>query len=337
MSGAPNARLEAIARLLGIDVGDLYGLESVPDDDLSLLHTQIGERLTADKRHRFARVAGLAQTIPGPIAGRLAEKFLPAKGAALAAELLEPAKARDLVGRVSLKYLGDLAVALDPVRAQDVIRAIPPARVAEVARELFDRKQYRAMARFTDSVEVDALFATLGVASPHDLLAVVPLLTWNDNLDRVIAELPEEQTRQIAEDLDAGELADLALALDPHRFGPIVAAVPVDTVADIAAALLERGEFAAMAGFAGVITPEMLNAAVDRASDGQLVDLLATMASGEMWVEFDHVADVVTDQGRRRLAVALDAMPAAASSRLDDAARAGRIGSAAMNLTKRTG
>lgn len=326
---APRPELVAIGRVLGVEVDELHGLDGVSDDDLSVLHGHIANRLSADKRRRFARVAALAQSIPGPIAGRLAEKFLPPAGGALAAELLEPAKARDLVGRVSLAYLGDLAIALDPVRAQDVVRAIPAARVGEVAQELFNRREYAAMARFVGAVEVDALFATLGVATPHDLLAVVPLLTWNDNLDRVIAELPDDQIQQIAAELDAGELAELALALDPHRFGPIVAAVPVGTVADIASALLERGEYAAMVGFAGVITPEMLCAAVDQATDGHLDGVVAAVVSDELWVEFDHLVEGLDDRGRDRLRTVLGALPSDAFSRLQTG---GRLGPQATEL-----
>lgn len=325
----PRPELVAIGRVLGVEVDELNGLDEISDDDLRVLRGQIANRLSADKRRRFARVAALAHSIPGPIAGRLAEKFLPPAGGALAAELLEPAKARDLVGRVSLAYLGDLAVALDPVRAQDVVRAIPAVRVGEVAQELFSRKEYAAMARFVGAVEVDALFATLGVATPHDLLAVVPLLTWNDNLDRVIAELPDDQIQQIAADLDAGELAELALALDPHRFGPIVAAVPVGTVADIAITLLERGEYAAMAGFSGVITPEMLCVAIDRTSDGHLAGVVAAVVSDEMWVEFDHLVEGLDDRGRDRLRTTLGALPSDAFSRLQ---AGGRLGAEATQL-----
>ncbi|KAA0091413.1 hypothetical protein CIW49_30490 [Mycolicibacterium sp. P1-18] len=315
----PRPELAAIARVLGVEVDEVHGLDAMSDDDLFVLHEQIASRLSADKRRRFARVAALSQSIPGPIAGRLAEKFLPPAGAALVAELLEPAKARDLVGRVSVRYLGDLAIALDPVRAQDVVRAIPAARVGEVAQEMFRRQEYAAMARFVGAVEVDALFATLGVASPHDLLAVVPLLSWNDNLDRVIAELPERQIKQIAAELDAGELAELALALDPHRFGPIVAAVPVDTVADIASALLERGEYAAMAGFAGVITPEMLSASIGQATDDHLAGVVSAVVSGEMWVEFDHLVDGLDERGRARLLAVLRAAPSDEIARLQAA------------------
>ncbi|TPG25552.1 hypothetical protein [Mycolicibacterium hodleri] len=327
-----NPQLVRIALLLGVDTSELEGLQSVPDDDLKTLHAQIGNRLLADKRRRFARVAALSQTIPGPIAGKLAEKFLPPAGAALAAELLEPAKARDLVGRVSVRYLGDLAIALDPVRAQDVVRAIPPARVGEVARELFDRKEYAAMAEFVSAVEVEALFASLGVATPHDLLAVVPLLAWNDNLDRVIAELPEEQIAQIVIDLDAAELADLALAVEPHRFGPIVQAVPVDTVAEIAGVLLERSEHAAMVRFAGVITSEMLSAALTRATEPQLNGLISEVGRGHMWAELDRLAEEVDDESRDRLLIAVRNAPAEALNPLRTAGRDGHLGAAATEL-----
>ena len=329
---APRPQLDALGRVLGVEVGELHGLGGLSDDDLNMLHRQIANRLSADKRRRFARVAALSQSIPGPIAGRLAEKFLPPAGAALAAELLEPAKARDLVERVTVGYLGDLAIALDPLRAQDVIRAIPAARVGEVARELFSRNEYAAMARFADAVDVDALFAALGVATPHDLLAVVPLLTWNDNLDRVIAELPDEQIGQIASDLDAGELAELALAIDPHRFGPIVAAVPVEIVADIASALLERGEYAAMVGFAGVITPEMLRASVDQATDGQLAGLAAAVVADELWADFDQLVDGLDVRGRDRLIIVLGDVPVEIFSRLQATGRAGQVGAEATRL-----
>jgi hypothetical protein len=329
---SPHPGLGQIARLLGVDASELHGLDTVSDDDLKALHDQISNRLFTDKRRRFARLAGLSQTIPAPIAGKLAEKFLPPAGGALAAELLEPAKARDLVGRVSLKYLGDLAIALDPVRSQHVVRAIPAARVGEVARELFGRKEYAAMAEFVGAVELDALFAALNVATPHDLIAVVPLLTWNDNLDRVLAELPDGQIQQIATELDASELADLALVLEPHRFGPIVQAVPVATVVDVSGLLLERGEYVAMVGFAGVITAEMLSAALKQATGQQLDGLIAEVAAGQMWSELDQLVDGLDDESRSQLLVAFRDAPAASFDPLQAAARAEELGPAATEL-----
>ncbi|MCW2787010.1 MAG: hypothetical protein JWP74_3527 [Marmoricola sp.] len=251
-----------IARLLRLDPTEVQGLEGVDDADLRIFHDQISRTLFADAQQRFARIAGLSKTIPGPLAGILAEKFLPPVMAARTAEMLDPAKARDLIGRVSVKYLAEIALALDPVRSRPVVQKLPPEPIGKVAKELFGRKEYATMAEFVGTVTVEALFAALHAASPHDLLAVVPLLEWNENLDKVIAELPAAQVTQIATALTAEELAELALALDPSRMGPIVSAVPVETVAGIAAALFERGEYAGMARFVGVVTPEMVHAVI---------------------------------------------------------------------------
>jgi muconolactone delta-isomerase len=96
-----------------------------------------------------------------------------------------------------------------------VVLAIPPARVGEVARELFRRGEYPTLAEFVGTVGLEALFAALGAARPHDLLAVVPLLEWNDNLDHVIRHLPEAQIEELVTVLDPPELAELAEAVPP--------------------------------------------------------------------------------------------------------------------------
>jgi hypothetical protein len=158
------------------------------------------------------------------------------------------------------------------------------------------------------------------------------MLDWNDNLDRVIAELPEHQIQQIVTDLDVGELADLALAVEPHRFGAIVQAVPVDTVADIAVVLLERGEHSAMLGFTGVITAEMLTAALTKATRDQLDGLVAEVANSRSWAELDRLSDGLDEESRGRLLTILRDAPAEAFSILQAAARAGHVGASAVEL-----
>jgi hypothetical protein len=354
---SPPPQVQRIARLLGVAVTEVHGLDSVPDEDLRVLHAQISNTLFGRARRRFARVAALSKSVPAPIAGRLAEKFLPPVMAARVAELLEPDKARDLVGRVSVAYLADLATALDPVRSQPVLQAIPARQAGEVARELFGRHEYATMAEFAGSVRLDALFAALDAAAPHDLLAVVPLLDWNDNLDRVIAELPDKQIEQIVADLDATELAELALALDPSRFGPIVHAVPLDTVAAIAAVLFQRGEHASMASLAGVVTKEMLSAALGLASSRDLLivaplltwndnvdhaihaapttqinGVVAEIVAGQMWVEGDYLMDRLGHHNRERLLAALRDTPDDTFNALSAAARDGKLGSTSAEL-----
>ncbi len=290
---AHSPQIGRIARLLRLDPAEVQGLDGVPDEDLRTLHDQISKTLFGDAQHQFARVAGLSRTIPGPLAGLLAEKFLPPVMAARTSEMLDPAKARDLIGRVSVNYLAEIALALDPVRSRPVVQQLPPEPIGRVAKELFGRKEYATMAEFVGTVTVEALVAALNVATPHDLLAVVPLLEWNDNLDAVIADLSHRQVIEIASSLTALELADLAMALDPSRMGPIVAAVPVDTVAEIAAALFERGEYAGMARFVDVVTPEMLHAALGVATEADLLAVVPLLGWSE---QIDEVVDTLPDE-----------------------------------------
>ncbi len=188
-----NPQIARIARLLAIDPSQVRGLDDVPEPQLRHLHDQISEAYFGPGRDQFARVAGLSKVLPGSIAGKLAERFLPPQLAARAAELLEPARARDLVGRVSVGYLADLAVALDPTRSRPVMAAVPPERIAEVAAEMFRRGEYEAMAELAGAVPAKGLFAALAVAAAHDLLELVPLLDWDEVIEQVVDATPTPQ------------------------------------------------------------------------------------------------------------------------------------------------
>lgn len=209
-----------IARLLGVPPGEVVGLDGLSESELRALHDQISEALFADSRARFARVAGLSKTLPAPVAGKLAERFLPPVLAARVTELLEPERARDLVDRVSLPFLGDLTIALDPARSRDVVAAIPAARIGEVAGELFRRGEHAVMAEFVGTIGAEALAATVHAAGPRDLLALAPLVEWSDDLAQVIRDLPDAQLREIHAELAPDELAELAAAVGSDRFGP---------------------------------------------------------------------------------------------------------------------
>lgn len=362
MSAAPrrSAQVFRIARLLDVAPDDVHGLDGLPDEELKALHDQISHAMFAEGQAQFARVASLSRTIPGPMAGRLAEKFLPAVLAARVSELLDPARARDLVGRVRVPYLADIAVALDPVRARPVVQELPADRIGEVAREMFARGEYVVMAQFVDTVTLDALFAALAQATPHDLLAVTPLLEWNDNLDHVIAHLPEAQLDRIVAELDAPELAELALVLDPLRFGPIVARLDLDTVARIAAELFAREEHEAMARFAGVVTPETMVAALDAASsrdlleiapfltwndavdqvvrdlpDHQVTTLVDDLASGEHWTLGDALLLGLGDEAVETLLSRARSLSAESFARIEQAAADGHLSPQARELLSR--
>lgn len=177
---SPRPALARLAHLLGVDHADLHDLAGLPDADLRVLHAHVSQRLFTEGRPQFARIAGLASTLPAPMAGKIAEKFLPPAVAARVAELLEPERARDLVGRLSLAYLADVALALDPGRSRAVVRAIAPDRVGQVACELFRRGHHALLVDFLGAVTVEAFVVVLDTARSEDLVEVLPLVECDD-------------------------------------------------------------------------------------------------------------------------------------------------------------
>jgi hypothetical protein len=339
-------QVRRIARLLGVEPDAVNGLGDVPVSDLRALHDQIAESLFVVHEESFARVAGVSKVIPGAVAGKLAERFLQPALAARAAVLLEPAKAGDLVNKVSVSYLADIAVSLDPVRGQAVIRAIPPARVAEVARELFQRDELAAMAEFAGTVDKLALDAALRVATPSQLVRVAPLLVWNDNIEEIIDELSDARLddilRAVAEDDLWVEASVLLRRLRPETLARVAgrlstlpavrAQIPTDLVGELAVDLFETGELDTMVLFVPIVPDAALARALDLAggsnllkiapllewtdpvhrivdglTDEQLEKVLHAMSSDDLWTEASVLLHRVHPETLSRAAGRLDA------------------------------
>jgi hypothetical protein len=300
-------QLRRIARLLGTEPAAVRGLDDIPTADLRQLHDQIAESLFVVHEESFARVAGVSKVIPGAVAGKLAERFLQPALAARAAVMLDPGKASDLVNKVSVSYLADIAVSLDPVRGQAVIRAIPPARVAEVAKELFQRDELAAMAEFAGTVDKAALDAALRVATPTQLVRVAPLLVWNDNIEEIIDELSDERLdailQAVADDdlwLEASVLLrrlrpeTLARVADRLVALPTVCAqIPTDLVGELAVDLFETAEFDTMVLFVPIVPDAALARALDLAGGSNLLKIAPLLD----WTDRVHkIVDSLTDE-----------------------------------------
>ena len=63
-----------------------------------------------------------------------------------------------------VEFLADVAVELDPRRADAVIARIPAERIVLISRELLRRREYVAMGRFVGHLNDDAVEAQLTVA-----------------------------------------------------------------------------------------------------------------------------------------------------------------------------
>lgn len=168
LEAAQAAQVDRLARRLGVEPDELPDLGSVSAADLRTLHEQVGRSIFAGSEQRLTRIAGLSSALPGPVAARLAEKFLPPSIAARVAELLETARAADLVRRLSVPYLASVAAALDPERSRHVVQTISPERIGAVVRELLERHEHDVLAHLTGAVTPEQLAVVRGeLDEPH--------------------------------------------------------------------------------------------------------------------------------------------------------------------------
>ncbi len=187
------AELRKLAHALGVGTGELSMVASVPADDLRTLRMQVSEAMFQADRHYFVRVATLAKTVPAPIAAKITELAMPPLIAARTSELLEPAKAVDMVSRMSDRYVADVSAVLDPARSPDVVAAMPPDRVATVGQELARRGEWVVMGGFVSHISDEALRVAIAGYSGEQLLRVGFVLDDRAKLDDIGALLTDHQ------------------------------------------------------------------------------------------------------------------------------------------------
>lgn len=187
------AELRKLAHQLGVEPARLEFLEAVPADDLRTLRTQIGDYLFETDKHHFTKVAAISRLVPAAIAAKVTEFALPPLIAARSAELLDPHRAADMVGRLSDGYLADVSAAMDPGRAPEVISRISPAHVSKVGAELARRGEWVVMGAFVSVVSDPALEAAVADLDGEQLLRVGYVLDDLDRMDDIIALLSDEQ------------------------------------------------------------------------------------------------------------------------------------------------
>lgn len=192
MSNA-TAELLKLAHQLGVDTSELRFLADVPADDLRALRGQIGDYLFEADKHHFTKVAALSKMVPGAVAAKVTEYALPPLIAARTAELLEPARAADMVGRLSDGYLADVSAMMDPARAPEVIAQIPAENVAKVGAELARRGEWVVMGAFVSVISGPALRAAVAGLDGEQLLRVGFVLDDLDRMDEIIEMLTDHQ------------------------------------------------------------------------------------------------------------------------------------------------
>jgi hypothetical protein len=223
MSRPPEStgELRKLAHALDVPTERLHMIASLPGEDLRTLRMQVSDALFRADKHYFVRVAALSKAVPGAVAAKLTEAVLPPLIAARTAELLEPHRAAELVGRISEKYLAEVALRMDATRAPQVIEAIPPERVGAVAAELARREEWVVIGGFVAQVTSPALAASVARFSGEQLLRIGLVLDDVSRMDEIGEMLTAAQIDEMlaaAAKLELwAELTEVASHLQPQR------------------------------------------------------------------------------------------------------------------------
>jgi len=212
------------------------------------------------------------------------------------------------------------SLGVEPERLS-MLAGLPAEEVRALRRQIADALFRADRQHF---VRVAALAKAVPVAVAARLTeAVLPAL-----LAARTAELLEPaRAAELVARISDGYLADVSAAMDASRAPAVIAAIPPERVAAVAAELGRRGEWVVIGGFVSQVSDQALARSVavfdggqllrigyvlddadrlDRVtgllSDRQLDELLAAAAADGLWTEFTDLLDRLGPAQRSRLA-----------------------------------
>ena len=291
-----HAEVLKLARLLGADPERFAYLEALQPADVRALRERATVRLYEGDR-RLHRVALAARIPPVPMTAWIAQHLFGPLLCARVAGLLDVGRAVGIAKRLAPDFIADLAIQLDPRRARDIIFALPPALVGEVAQVLTRRGEWIVMGRFVGHMPDASLQAAFDVIDDSGLLRISYFVEEKDQLDHVVRLLDTDRVRGAIRSANEHDLwpqaLDLLTRVSPEQAGSLadLAAQDEDDVLDgmvhvaqhdglwdivlpVTMQMSEQG-LARFAGLASLHDPEVIAAVVDAAqATGLLADLL---------------------------------------------------------------
>jgi hypothetical protein len=184
------AEVLKLARLLGSEPERLAYLQQLEPEDVRWIRERATDVLFDSDARTLQRVAAASRLLPVPLVAAIAERAFGPLLCARVAGLMDASRAVEVGTRLPPAFLADVAVAIDPRRASDVIAQTPPHQIVVIARELLRRREFVTMGRFVGHLEDEALEAALEVIDDAALLRIAFVLEQKDRLGRVVGLLP---------------------------------------------------------------------------------------------------------------------------------------------------
>jgi hypothetical protein len=310
MSERLEARSEVLklARVLSMDEHELEFLRELPPADLREFREQVTNRLFDSSSKLLGRIGAAAKLIPSGLIATVAQRAFGPLLCARAAGSLDPGKAIDVVRRLPPGFLSDAAIEVDPRRVAEIIAAVPEHVVVPVAAELGRRREYVTMGRFLAFVPDHAIVAAIEVLDDEAMLRTAFVLEHKERLDHAIGLLPAERLPGIlrrATELGLWpEALDLLDHLSDARRGPIadiVAEQDAPVIAGIVDAVAQAGIWDSLLPVVGLMSGQARTrlASVPAFHEPAVMsDILKAAAINDLWTDLLPLVDALPDEAR---------------------------------------
>lgn len=211
------AELIKLSRLTQVTEADLAFLEDVPLASLVKVRELATERVFSDGRKLFQNLASASKLMPNSLTAMIAEKaFGPLLCARVAGEMPYQ-RAVDLSLKMSIPFLAEVTIQIDPKRVSDIIRNLPVNHLKAVAKELIRRGEYLVLGGFVNYMQENQMRAIIGDISEKDLLHIGFFMDGKHQISEIIRMLPENRLRTLVGEMqNHRELWPEALALMVH-------------------------------------------------------------------------------------------------------------------------
>lgn len=238
------AEIAKMARVLGLERHALGYLSSVPAYEIRRLRESAVRRMFDQDSVMFSRLAKASRLLPNTLVAFLGENLFGALLAARISGAMPAERAIDITRHMSIGFLADIAVELDPHAAADIIRGMPAQRVRDIGLELLKRGDFITMGRFTSYLSDATLRCVIeAIEDDAGLLHVGFFMESKERLSDVVRLLPDSRLRHIMEIAQEKptELWPEALALMAHvddglksRLGDLAAGQDAKVLAGLA-------------------------------------------------------------------------------------------------------
>lgn len=321
---ASRSELIKLGQGLGVEPGQLDFLSEQAPEVLRHLRVALSERIFDEKRQLFRRMGLWARWLPAWLAAVLVRWWLgPVLTARIAGEM-PASRAVAIASHVPASFMADVAVALDPRAARELIGLLPAKMVTSIATILLQRRDFVTMGRFVALLSDEVIQSVAaGIADEGDLLEIVFHLESRERMDHIVRVLPPERIRKallIICDQDRRELWHKLLSLVTNvgyalkqELGDLAASQGDEVLTAIVHAAQEEALWTDILPVVVCLSPdvqrrvvrlpelldrEVMRGILTAADKADLWTSLLTLATLMDGPARDSVADVLADAGR---------------------------------------